>query len=464
MQALYENENCISTIVSVYSPTLDSSDDVKDRLYDTLYSTLRIISQDDKIILLGDFYARVGRNHDIWHGVIGHHGVGNMNSSCLRLLSLCSELGLAITNTFFQLRDMHKTFWMHPRSKHWHLIDYVIVRRRDLNEVQITRDMRGEECSTDHRLIRSTLRLTVKPPARRQKPRNKLNVYAAHNQNIREELRNAIDQSLSHISTTTTLNCTSKLTMEWQALSSALLAASQSTHGNMDRRHQDWFDDNATDIRSLIHDIDAAHDALLRSPTFRTLRERFSSKRATVQRKLRWIENNWWAEKAAQIQSYANINDTKSFYETPKAVYGPRHFSLHPVRSIDGDLIKNKELILKRWAEYLQNLLNKVHTIHCRSSQNLMTHHPLTKWKGPFSDSKTTKQPVLTTSLLRSLSMVAVLYTEGCIISSLTAGPLNVSHSNGKMPTLFLYTSKWVTEQNVATVVAFPFSLLQAKC
>ena len=117
----------------------------------------------------------------------------------------------------------------------------------------------------------------------------------------------------------------------------------------MERRHQDWFDDNATDIRSLIHDKNAAHDALLRNPTSRTLRERFSSKRATVQRKLRWMENNWWAEKAAQIQSYANINDTKSFYEALKAVYGPRHFSLHPVRSIDGDLIKNKELILERW-------------------------------------------------------------------------------------------------------------------
>ena len=103
--------------------------------------------------------------------------------------------------------------------------------------------------------------------------------------------------------------------MEWQALFSALLTASQSTLGNMERQHQDWFDDNAADIRSLIHDKNAAHDALLRSPTSRTLRERFSSKRATVLRKLRWMENNWWAEKAAQIQSYVNIDDTKSFYE-----------------------------------------------------------------------------------------------------------------------------------------------------
>ena len=80
-------KNRFATFVSVYSPTLDSSDDVKDRIYDTLYSTLRRILHDDKIILLGDFNARVGRYHDIWHGVIGHHGVGNMNSSGLRLLS-----------------------------------------------------------------------------------------------------------------------------------------------------------------------------------------------------------------------------------------------------------------------------------------------------------------------------------------------------------------------------------------
>ena len=61
--------------------------------------------------------------------------------------------------------------------------------------------------------------------------------------------------------------------------------ASQSTLGIMERRLQDWFDDNATDIRSLIHDKNAAHDALLRSPTTRTLCDRFTSIRATVQRK-----------------------------------------------------------------------------------------------------------------------------------------------------------------------------------
>ena len=85
------------------------------------------------------------------------------------------------------------------------------------------------------------------------------------------------------------------------------------------------------------------------------------------------MENNWWARKAAQIQSDANNNDTKSFNEALKGVYGPRHFSLHPVRSTDDVLIKNKELIHERLAEYLQNLLNTVHTTDPGFLDNLPT-------------------------------------------------------------------------------------------
>ena len=109
------------------------------------------------------------------------------------------------------------------------------------------------------------------------------------------------------------------------------LIASQSNLGNMERRHQEWFDDNAADIRSPIHDKNAAHDAASRNPTSRTLHERFSSIRATVQRMLRQVKNNCWARKASQILRYAIINDAKISYEAQKGVCGPSRFYLHPV-------------------------------------------------------------------------------------------------------------------------------------
>ena len=96
------------TVFSAYAPTLTSDESSKDRFYDSLRSTLRTVSARDKIALLGDFNARVGSNHHIWNGIIGKHGVGNINSNGLRLLNLCSEFDLIITNTLFQERNQRK--------------------------------------------------------------------------------------------------------------------------------------------------------------------------------------------------------------------------------------------------------------------------------------------------------------------------------------------------------------------
>ena len=69
-----------------------------------------------------------------------------------------------------RLPTRRKTTWMHPRSKHRHLIDYVIVRRKDRQDVRVTKTMCGADCWTDHRLLVSKLNLRIQPVRR---PRQK---------------------------------------------------------------------------------------------------------------------------------------------------------------------------------------------------------------------------------------------------------------------------------------------------
>ena len=49
-----------ATLISAYAPTLTNPEDVKDRFYEDLDALLSsAVSSDDKLILLGDFNARV---------------------------------------------------------------------------------------------------------------------------------------------------------------------------------------------------------------------------------------------------------------------------------------------------------------------------------------------------------------------------------------------------------------------
>ena len=145
-----------TTFISAYGPTLAAEEEIKDQFYGSLHEALSRISSSDKLLLLGDFNARVGMNSEIWPRIIDTHGVGKMNSSGLRLLTLCVEHDQLISNTFFRMKNIHKASWMHPRSRHWHLIDYIIYRHTDIGSVICTRAMRGAKYCTDHRLVSDT--------------------------------------------------------------------------------------------------------------------------------------------------------------------------------------------------------------------------------------------------------------------------------------------------------------------
>ena len=62
-------------------------------------------------MVLGDFNARVGCNHQVWKDVIGRNGVGKCNSNGEMLITKCAEHNLTITKTHSLDR---KTEGKHP--------------------------------------------------------------------------------------------------------------------------------------------------------------------------------------------------------------------------------------------------------------------------------------------------------------------------------------------------------------
>ena len=53
-----------ATIISVYAPTMTNPDENKEAFYNQLASVLSGIPRTDKLLLIGDFNARIGRDND----------------------------------------------------------------------------------------------------------------------------------------------------------------------------------------------------------------------------------------------------------------------------------------------------------------------------------------------------------------------------------------------------------------
>jgi len=115
-------------LLCVYAPTLTSLDEVKDRLYSSVESIIRIFSKDENLIILGDFNSHVSSDNEARPRPLGNFGVRKYNGNGRRLLELCSFFDLCVTNTFFSTGKCHRVSWRHPRFKHWHQLDLILMR------------------------------------------------------------------------------------------------------------------------------------------------------------------------------------------------------------------------------------------------------------------------------------------------------------------------------------------------
>nr|VZI46790.1 unnamed protein product [Spirometra erinaceieuropaei] len=343
--------------------TIISSDAAaRDKFYEDLHALLATVSKADKLIVLGDFSARVGTDHTAWRGVLGPHGLLSSNDNGLLLLRTCSEHRFILTNTFFCLPQREKATWRHPRTRQWHLLDYVLLRRRDQRDVLVTKAIAGADGWTDHRLIVSKMRIRLQPRRRPQgkRPPGKLNVallsLPAHHLHFSNEL----DQRLDNLPIADAAAAeNASVENRWCQLRDTVQSTALAVLGRARRQHQDWFDDNDADIRNLLAEKNRLHKADVDHPTDAT-KAAFYRSRRQLQQQMREMQDAWTARKAEEIQGYADRNEWKNLFSAIKSVYGSPTKGTAPLLSADGStLLTEKTQILQRWAEHFGGVLNR---------------------------------------------------------------------------------------------------------
>ena len=334
------------SLLSVYAPTLQSSEEITRTFYEALRETITSIPKDDKLILLGDFNARVGTDWETWDS-LGRYGIGKINSNGLKLLELCSELNLVICNTFFHQKKIHKTTWTHPRSKQGHLLDYIITRKRDLADVCNVRVLRSAECDTDHKMVRGKFKCRIRKKIRFEgvKIPKSINVSKLKDPVIRETVSAKLD-SLVFDGT-------------WKNFKDQVYSTGLEELGLKQKQHKDWFDDNDTNINALLQEKQRLHGILLNSsPRNKTSAEKaYKDHKAILQRELRRMKNQWWSNMSYEVQRASDSKDSKTLYGLLNQVFGPSSSPTVPLKSKDNTtLIKDPNKILGRWHEHFKDL------------------------------------------------------------------------------------------------------------
>ena len=138
--------------------------------------------------------------------------------------------------------------WMRPCSKHWHLIDYVMVRKKNRQDVRVIKTMCGADCWTDHRRVSSKLNLRIQSVRWPQckKVLKRLEVSKLKQDSKRQAFINDICSRLD-----TLKHSSEDIDESWTVFRDTVHSSAMDFLGPVSRKHQDWFDENDKKIHGV---------------------------------------------------------------------------------------------------------------------------------------------------------------------------------------------------------------------
>ena len=240
------------------------------------------------------------------------------------------------------------------------------MRQKDVKDVLHTRVMPSADYYTDHRLVRATARLIMRPAVKRKTPQIKT-LQVDRLPLLKEKFQSEFESKLAP---TEIIDADPE--KMWQDLKSTLQETTAEVVGFTTRKNKDWFDESDEEIQQLISDKRSCHQRVLSNPGYQVAKESYRQACCTLQKKLREIQNDWWLALAQRTQRYADTGNSRAFYEALRTVYGPTHQIQAPLHSADGStLLTDKKDILNRWAEHYGTLFSDTRSVEDASLDSI---------------------------------------------------------------------------------------------
>lgn len=184
------------TLIQIYAPVEGTEEDKMKEFYAVLQRALdeaRDIS--DKVVIMGDWNARVGNDTSRGMGTLGSYGERENNRNGIKMLEFCIANNLIIGNThWFQPTEHRFTFVADERGAR-SIIDYIVYCQEMENTIKEVRVRREAELNTNHRLVMAKIGEPIEVEEKRAEYR-RINISRLRDEEAKMEYAKRTDEEL----------------------------------------------------------------------------------------------------------------------------------------------------------------------------------------------------------------------------------------------------------------------------
>ena len=338
------------SILQVYAPTSDYSDEEVEEFYEDVNRTLANVKSDEVLIVMGDFNAKVGSEKH--SSIAGKHGLGKRNDRGTRLIHFCEEHKLSIMNTYFELPARQRYTWKSPGDVTRNQIDYILIRQRFRNSITKCKTYPGADINSDHNPVIAKVRIKLKSNKGEDKEDSKHDVdclkITSYRDNYNIEVKNKYE-SLMNIGMEQYDETTAeKVNVKWNCLRDSLKHGMKTLPKIVKNKKQQWMN------KGILALMDKRREAKTKDKV-EYIRLNNIIKKECLKAKEEWLSKN-----CQEIENSNKRKDNKMYQDIKEMTKNKSTDKSGCIKNEERKLLFEKEDIKHRWKEYIGDLFDDV--------------------------------------------------------------------------------------------------------
>ena len=331
-------------ILSVYAPQVGLSAEEKEAFRDSLEDIISHIPERDGLILAGDLNCHIGNIRTGYESVMGDYGFGTSNVEGIAMLDICKNQNLKISNTYFK-KDREKLITYKSGEAETQL-DYIIFRPKLGQNIVDCKVIPGEECLTQHRLVRADFSIE---DLRKKKWRGerRLKLWKLREEGVKEEFEERIKETL----------CTYE--GDWVQLRQGVMQVCEEICGRSSGRrgHERetwWWNDTVQDA------VRKKKEAYKKWQITKLVRDKMVYRQISneTKRKVAAAKRQAWEQWSQNLQSSSGQRKmfklAKQMKKDKADITGSNY-----INDESGNVQIEEGVVVERWKRYFENLLNQ---------------------------------------------------------------------------------------------------------